>query len=248
MRGLPSDSPLAASEAPLHRSTLRRTADGCAVLLAGFALADLAGGLPFSALCAAAGVPFALASGLAARREPMPRWAPLPLILSLPALLFCLLFLCNETHGAALMWLGAIPPLAFLCLTPQGALALCGGAFAISAAALLSAEHLLPPAYALRLATAFWLAVGIGWIYRTERARAQARLAAARAEAEHARAEITRLTGMLSVCGWCHRHMRDDVGQWQPMERFLQDRAPVVISHGLCPACERRMARDLPER
>jgi PAS domain S-box-containing protein len=55
-------------------------------------------------------------------------------------------------------------------------------------------------------------------------------------ERERALAEIRTLRGLMSVCAGC-KQIRDEHGNWVPMEDFLAQRTGVVFSHGLCTSC-----------
>jgi len=48
--------------------------------------------------------------------------------------------------------------------------------------------------------------------------------------------QVQRLERLLPVCAYCHR-IRDDAGGWHRLETYLEDRAGVQVSHGLCPTC-----------
>ena len=49
-------------------------------------------------------------------------------------------------------------------------------------------------------------------------------------------AEIRTLRGFLPICASCKK-IRDDKGHWQPVEKYVSERADVEFSHGLCPRC-----------
>jgi DNA-binding NarL/FixJ family response regulator len=57
---------------------------------------------------------------------------------------------------------------------------------------------------------------------------------------QEALAQSMRLSGLLSVCAWCKR-VRDDVGDWQQIEVFVEQRSEAKFSHGVCPECHRNM-------
>ena len=50
------------------------------------------------------------------------------------------------------------------------------------------------------------------------------------------RREIRALEGLLPICAVC-KSIRDPQGEWQRLERFIQDRSDAKFSHGLCPHC-----------
>ena len=61
-------------------------------------------------------------------------------------------------------------------------------------------------------------------------------LAKTNVKLSRALAEIKTLGGLLPICSGCKK-IRDDEGYWQLVEVYIQDRADVEFSHGLCPEC-----------
>jgi PAS domain S-box-containing protein len=56
-------------------------------------------------------------------------------------------------------------------------------------------------------------------------------------------AQIKTLHGLLPICMHC-KQIRDDRGQWSPVEVYVRDRTGAEFSHGLCPRC---LAERYPE-
>jgi PAS domain S-box-containing protein len=46
------------------------------------------------------------------------------------------------------------------------------------------------------------------------------------------------LTGVLPICASCKK-VQNESGNWQQIEIYLRERAPVEFSHGMCPECAR---------
>jgi hypothetical protein len=59
-------------------------------------------------------------------------------------------------------------------------------------------------------------------------------------------ARITKLEGILPICGACKK-IRNDEGNWQTIETYIGDHAPVKFSHGLCPDCRKDNYPEYPE-
>lgn len=55
-------------------------------------------------------------------------------------------------------------------------------------------------------------------------------------ELQKALAEIKTLKGILPICSICKK-IRDDAGNWQPVEKYVTERTNADFSHGLCPEC-----------
>lgn len=48
--------------------------------------------------------------------------------------------------------------------------------------------------------------------------------------------ELRVLRGFLSTCAWCKR-VREDTGNWVPMESYIQAHTHALFTHGACPEC-----------
>lgn len=51
-----------------------------------------------------------------------------------------------------------------------------------------------------------------------------------------ARDEIKTLRGLLPTCAWCRR-IRNEEGQWESIEKYVQEHSEADFSHGMCPDC-----------
>ncbi len=59
----------------------------------------------------------------------------------------------------------------------------------------------------------------------------------------HSLAEIKVLEGIVPICAQCKK-IRDDGGQWQPVEVYVRDRTQAQFSHTYCPACAKRIMEE----
>jgi hypothetical protein len=64
------------------------------------------------------------------------------------------------------------------------------------------------------------------------------------AELQNALAEVRRLSGLLVICAGCKK-IRDDEGQWHPIEFYLQERFGLRFTHTMCPDCVQRLYPDV---
>ena len=69
-------------------------------------------------------------------------------------------------------------------------------------------------------------------------------LAETNARLSHALAENKTLSGLLPICSKCKK-IRDDQGYWQLVEVYIQDRADVEFSHGICPDCAKELYPEI---
>jgi hypothetical protein len=56
---------------------------------------------------------------------------------------------------------------------------------------------------------------------------------------EHERAlhrYVQRLEGLLPICAFC-KSIRNEHGEWEPLEVFISTRSDAEFSHGFCPGC-----------
>jgi DNA-binding response OmpR family regulator len=63
------------------------------------------------------------------------------------------------------------------------------------------------------------------------------------AELQEALANVKRLSGLLPMCAYCKR-IRDDGDYWQQLESYLSDHSEAQFSHGICPPCFERVAKE----
>jgi len=79
----------------------------------------------------------------------------------------------------------------------------------------------------------------------------------ARAEAERERerliqelqtalAEVKTLSGLLRICAWCGK-IRDDKGEWVPLDLYVAQQTDAEFTHGICPECRARYEHDLAQ-
>lgn len=57
-------------------------------------------------------------------------------------------------------------------------------------------------------------------------------------------AEIRTLRAILPICSNCKK-IRDDEGYWQEVESYISSHSETVFSHGICPACARKLYPEL---
>lgn len=55
------------------------------------------------------------------------------------------------------------------------------------------------------------------------------------------------LEGILPICSGCKK-IRDDEGQWKPVETYIQSRTNAEFTHGICPDCMDRLYPGLGKR
>lgn len=59
-------------------------------------------------------------------------------------------------------------------------------------------------------------------------------------ELEQALAEVKVLRGFIPICASC-KNVRNDEGYWQQIEGYIQQHSEALFSHGICPACAKRL-------
>ena len=62
-----------------------------------------------------------------------------------------------------------------------------------------------------------------------------------------ARTEIQNLKELLPVCANCKK-VRNEDGEWQPLEKYLHDSSGTSVSHGICPDCRKKLYPNLNSR
>lgn len=61
---------------------------------------------------------------------------------------------------------------------------------------------------------------------------------------EEASRNIKILSGLIPICASCKK-IRDDEGYWHQIEQYINEHSDAVFSHGLCPACAKKMYPDM---
>jgi hypothetical protein len=85
------------------------------------------------------------------------------------------------------------------------------------------------------LNTAIRIAVLVSFAYLISRTARQTRELARR---------LHLLEGMLPICSLCKK-IRDERGDWQPVEIYVSNRSEALFSHSLCPDCLKRDYRHV---
>ena len=57
---------------------------------------------------------------------------------------------------------------------------------------------------------------------------------------------VATLEGLLPICSKCRR-IRNDTGDWEPMERYVESRTRAQFTHGLCDPCAHELYGDLAD-
>jgi PAS domain S-box-containing protein len=74
----------------------------------------------------------------------------------------------------------------------------------------------------------------------TERKQAERQRESLMAELQEALSQVKTLSGLLPICASCKR-IRDDQGDWQPIEAYIHERSNAEFTHSLCPTCIRKL-------
>ncbi len=65
-------------------------------------------------------------------------------------------------------------------------------------------------------------------------------------ERDRAMAEVRTLSGLLPICASCKR-IRDNTGEWQPIERYVGERTEASFTHGMCPECMEKLYPEIKQ-
>jgi hypothetical protein len=66
-------------------------------------------------------------------------------------------------------------------------------------------------------------------------------------EREQALEDVKILRGFLPICASCKK-IRNDEGYWTQIEAYIHDHSEATFSHGICPACIRKLYPEVYER
>ena len=59
--------------------------------------------------------------------------------------------------------------------------------------------------------------------------------------------QVKTLHGLIPICSNCKR-IRDEVGQWTMLEKYLEEHSEAEFSHGLCNECHQQMTSAIREK
>ncbi|MBA3948484.1 MAG: hypothetical protein H0X44_00890 [Acidobacteria bacterium] len=57
--------------------------------------------------------------------------------------------------------------------------------------------------------------------------------------------EVAMLEGLLPICSYCKK-IRDEGGEWQMLEKFIQERTAATFTHGVCETCLKEELASAP--
>ena len=49
--------------------------------------------------------------------------------------------------------------------------------------------------------------------------------------------EVKMLRGLIPICAWCEKKIRDEKGNWKRVEEYVSERSTAEFTHGMCPDC-----------
>ena len=102
--------------------------------------------------------------------------------------------------------------------------------------------HVMPPPWRSWWAWTLYALAGLSlviWWIHTETSRLKL-------EKELQEKELKVLRGMLPICSTC-RKIRDDEGQWESLEMYLDTHSDAKLTHGICPECSEKILAELRE-
>ena len=67
-----------------------------------------------------------------------------------------------------------------------------------------------------------------------------------REQAEIQQTRADRLEGLLPICSSCKK-IRNDAGDWEPVESYIHDRSEASFTHGICPECIRKLYPEIAD-
>ncbi|GAV21359.1 two-component system, NarL family, sensor histidine kinase UhpB [Mariprofundus micogutta] len=56
---------------------------------------------------------------------------------------------------------------------------------------------------------------------------------------------INTISGIVPLCAWCGRTIRDDDGQWVGLESYFETHTDAKVSHGMCPDCKIKFEKEM---
>ncbi len=64
-------------------------------------------------------------------------------------------------------------------------------------------------------------------------------------ELREALATIKTLDGLIPICAWCHKNIRDEGEHWIQLEEYITERSNATFTHSICPDCLRKFKDEI---
>ncbi len=78
--------------------------------------------------------------------------------------------------------------------------------------------------------------------------RTNAELEQRNAQLQEALNTIKTLSGIVPVCAWCHKKIKDKEGDWVILEKYIEEHSQAQVTHGICPDCLQKSTDDFLKR
>ncbi len=59
---------------------------------------------------------------------------------------------------------------------------------------------------------------------------------------------IKTLSGLVPICAWCGKRIRDENNEWQSVDVYISEHTDAQFTHGMCPDCEAEMMGKMPKK
>ncbi len=56
--------------------------------------------------------------------------------------------------------------------------------------------------------------------------------------------EVKMLRGLIPICAWCGKKIRDEKGNWKRVEEYISERSTAEFTHGICPECYNKYSTE----
>jgi DNA-binding response OmpR family regulator len=63
-------------------------------------------------------------------------------------------------------------------------------------------------------------------------------------EIQEALSTIKTLSGLVPICAWCHKTIRNEDGEWVNLETYIENHSEAKFTHGVCIACLKKLGQE----
>jgi DNA-binding response OmpR family regulator len=77
-----------------------------------------------------------------------------------------------------------------------------------------------------------------------ESERLNAELHQRNAELQESLRTIKTLSGLVPICAWCHKTIKDEEGRWMDLEAYIEGHSEAKFTHGMCPDCLKKLQNE----
>ncbi|ATX80029.1 hypothetical protein Ga0123461_1616 [Mariprofundus aestuarium] len=97
------------------------------------------------------------------------------------------------------------------------------------------------------IATLLLVAIG-SWLFQRVTEPVVRQLETRNRELNDALSTIKTITGIVPLCAWCSKKIKDESGDWVKLTTYFDGHTDAKLSHGMCPECAEKLKGSISEK